>query len=73
VENLVRVLHVGDDPSIRMVTRVTLGKVGKLQVLSCEGAEEALTKAAKFAPQVVLLDVMMPGMDGPATLASKSQ
>lgn len=70
MENLVRVLHVEDDPSIRMVTRVTLEKVGKLQVLSCDGAEEALAKAADFAPQVLLLDVMMPDMDGPSTLAA---
>ena len=68
LQTLERVLHVEDDPSIRMVTSVTLTKVGKLQVLSCESGPEALEKAPGFAPQLVLLDVMMPGMDGPATL-----
>lgn len=66
---LQRVLHVEDDPSIRMVTSVALEKVGKLQVLSCESGQQALDKAAAWDPQVLLLDVMMPQMDGPTTLA----
>ncbi|MGV3593229.1 MAG: response regulator [Gammaproteobacteria bacterium] len=66
---LQRVLHVEDDPSIRMVTSVALEKVGKLQVLSCESGQHALDKAAAWDPQVLLLDVMMPQMDGPTTLA----
>lgn len=65
---LQRVLHVEDDASIRMVTSVALEKVGKLTVLSCDSGEMALQKAAEFDPQVLLLDVMMPQMDGPTTL-----
>lgn len=65
---LKRVLHVEDDPSIRMVTTLALEKVGKLQVLSCESGQMALEKAAAYDPQVLLLDVMMPQMDGPSTL-----
>lgn len=65
---LERVLHVEDDASIRMVTSVALEKVGKLKVLSCESGPIALEKAAGFDPQVLLLDVMMPQMDGPTTL-----
>lgn len=57
---LQRVLHVEDDPSIRMVTSVALGKVGKLQVLSCDSGHMALEKAKAYDPQVLLLDVMMP-------------
>lgn len=66
---LQRVLHVEDDPSIRMVTSVALEKVGKLQVLSCDSGQMALEKAEAYDPQVLLLDVMMPQMDGPTTLA----
>ena len=65
---LKRVLHVEDDPSIRMVAGIALGKVGKLEVLSCDSGQMALEKAVAFDPQVLLLDVMMPQMDGPATL-----
>lgn len=66
---LQRVLHVEDDPSIRMVTSVALEKVGQLDVLSCESGQQALEQAAAYDPQVLLLDVMMPQMDGPTTLA----
>ncbi len=65
---LKRVLHVEDDPSIRMVAGIALEKVGNLEVLSCESGQMALEKAVAFDPQVLLLDVMMPQMDGPATL-----
>lgn len=70
---LQRILHVEDDPSIRLVTSLTLEKVGKFTVLSCDGGPAALQQAAAFDPQVLLLDVMMPGMDGPATLAALQQ
>lgn len=65
---LERVMHVEDDPSISLVTRVTLEKVGKLKVLSCDGGAQALAQVLDFDPHVILLDVMMPGMDGPTTL-----
>ncbi len=63
-----RVLHVDDDDSIRGVARLTLEKVGGFEVCSCATGQEALTRAAGFQPQLILLDVMMPDMDGPATL-----
>jgi two-component system OmpR family response regulator len=47
---LERVMHVEDDPSIRMVTQVTLEKVGKLKVLSCEGGEAALARVKDYDP-----------------------
>jgi two-component system OmpR family response regulator len=47
--------------------------VGKFTVLSCDGGITALEKAGSFDPQVLLLDVMMPGMDGPTTLAALQQ
>jgi two-component system, OmpR family, response regulator len=65
---LERIMHVEDDASIRMVTTVSLEKIGKLKVLSCESGQLALEKAAAFDPHVLLLDIMMPQMDGPATL-----
>lgn len=70
LSRLQRILHVEDDPSISLVTRVTLQKLGGLEVLSCQSGAEALEKAVAYDPQLVLLDVMMPGMDGPATLAA---
>lgn len=68
MEELRRVMHVEDDESIRMITSVTLESVGKLEVLSCDNGFLALEKFEEFQPQVILMDVMMPELDGPETL-----
>lgn len=65
---LQRILHVEDDRSIQAVAKVALEAVGGFQVLSCSGGQEALEKILDFAPHFILLDVMMPDMDGPQTL-----
>jgi two-component system OmpR family response regulator len=66
---LKRILHVEDDPSIQAVAKVALEVVGGFQVLSCSSGQDALDQVQGFAPDFILLDVMMPGMDGPQTLA----
>ncbi len=65
-----KILHVDDDDSIRGVTRLALEKVGKFEVLSCASGTDALASFASFAPDLVILDVMMPQMNGPETLAA---
>ncbi|MDO9622422.1 MAG: response regulator [Pseudomonas sp.] len=70
---LKRILHVEDDPSIQAVARVALEVVGGFQVLSCSGGQDALDQVLGFAPDFILLDVMMPGMDGQQTLERLSQ
>lgn len=67
-EKLVRVMVVEDEPSLRMVARVALEKVGGFVVEECSSGAEALTQAKASLPQLILLDVMMPGMDGPSTM-----
>ncbi|WP_233553464.1 response regulator [Teichococcus wenyumeiae] len=66
---LSRILYVEDDADVRKVATFALKMVGKFTVEPCASGEEALAKAVAFAPQLLLLDVMMPGMDGPTTLA----
>ncbi len=64
-----RVLLVDDEEDIRTIGRIALEDVGGLQVfLACCG-QDGLRIAAREQPDVILLDVMMPGMDGPTTLA----
>lgn len=69
MNELVRVMHIEDDPSIQEVVRIALEIVGGLTVKSCASGQEGLDEAQAFMPQLILLDVMMPGMDGPQTLA----
>ncbi|MDP3845329.1 MAG: response regulator [Pseudomonas sp.] len=66
--SLSRILHVEDDRSIQAVAKVALEAVGGFQVLSCASGQEALDQVLAFDPQFILLDVMMPDMDGPQTL-----
>ncbi len=61
---LQRILHVEDVPSIQVVTRIALEKLGGFQVLSCSTAQAALEQAPGFRPDLILLDVMLPQMSG---------
>ncbi len=64
---LVRILYVEDEPDIQAVGKIALEAVGGFTLEVCSDGTEALAKAPGFAPQLILLDVMMPGLDGPAT------
>jgi CheY-like chemotaxis protein len=61
-------LHVDDDDAIRAITLVALEHVGGFTLQSCSSGKEALQCIEAFAPQMILLDVMMPELDGPTTL-----
>ena len=63
-----RILYVEDEPDIQAVAKLALEQVGKFTLEVCSSGQEALEKAEKFAPQLMLLDVMMPEMDGPTTM-----
>lgn len=66
--DLTRILMVEDEPDIQTVARLALETVGGFTVATCNSGEQALTMAPDFGPELILLDVMMPGMDGPTTL-----
>lgn len=63
-----RILYVEDEPDIRQVAQLALELVGKFTMEVCSSGEEALRALPRFRPDLILLDVMMPGMDGPTTL-----
>lgn len=65
-----RVLLVDDEPDIQAIAKLSLEKVGGFTALICSSGHEAIDEIANFKPDLVLLDVMMPGMDGPSTLKS---
>lgn len=64
-----RVMCVEDDPDIRLILDFSLGRMGGFGLCLCESGARALEQVAAFRPQLVLLDVMMPEMSGPETLA----
>jgi CheY-like chemotaxis protein len=67
---LKRVLLVEDDPDVRAVVCLCLEQLGGLTLLACGSAHEALERARAFAPDLIVLDVMMEGMSGPDALAA---
>ena len=65
-----KILCVEDEPLVQAIARAALEKRGGFTVLACASGAAAVDAAPAFAPDLLLLDVMMPGMDGPATLAA---
>jgi CheY-like chemotaxis protein len=65
----VKVLIVDDEPDIRRIAKLGLARVGGMEVVEATNGMEALARAKEEHPDAVLLDVMMPGLDGPSTLA----
>lgn len=66
--SLERILYAEDEPDIQAVAKLALEMVGGFKVLICNSGAETLERVSGFAPDLILLDVMMPGMDGPSTL-----
>lgn len=70
---MTRILIVEDDDDLRETTALCLADVGGMDVFEATGGIEAIGIALKNKPDVILLDVMMPELDGPATLARLHQ
>ena len=62
-----RILIVDDESDIREVAQMSLETVSGWQVYTAQSGEEGITKAEQNKPDVILLDAMMPIMDGPTT------
>jgi two-component system, OmpR family, response regulator len=62
------ILYVDDDPDICEVVQATLRLVAGLDVHTAGSGEQAIDLAYELRPDLILMDVMMPGLDGPATL-----
>ncbi|QBM18858.1 hypothetical protein MARI_30010 [Marinobacter sp. JH2] len=66
--DLNKVLYVEDDADIRAIAELALQDVGGFSARLCSSGAEAVEAAPDFQPDLILLDVMMPEMDGPETL-----
>jgi two-component system, OmpR family, response regulator len=65
-----KVLVIDDENDIRRIARLALGRVGGMDVIEACSGSEGLRLACEEQPDAILLDVMMPRMDGPATLVA---
>jgi len=68
---LTKILYVEDDEDIQSVAKIALEVVGGFTLRSCNSGKQAIDPmTTEFAPDLMLLDVMMPEMDGPTTLTN---
>ena len=63
-----RILIVDDEPDIRALASISLERIGGHEVRTAASGAQCLAELSDWRPDVVLMDVMMPGMDGPTTL-----
>ena len=68
MSNIRKVMLVDDEPDIRRIAQLSLQHLGPWQVVVAASGREAVDQARSEAPDLILLDVMMPQMDGPQTL-----
>jgi CheY-like chemotaxis protein len=65
-----KVLVIDDENDVRFVARISLGRIGKMTVIEASSGEEGIALARSERPDFILLDMMMPGMDGAMTFLS---
>lgn len=63
-----RIMIVEDDDGVRKIAVFSLERLGGYQVCAVSGGREAVAQAKAFRPDLFVLDVAMPEMDGPSTL-----
>lgn len=63
-----KALIIDDEDDVRQVVRLSLGRVGGMEVADASSGEAGVALAATSSPDFILLDLMMPGMDGVETL-----
>ncbi len=65
---MIRLLHLEDDPDILEISQMALQMTGAFELLQCATGDDAIARAGAFAPNALLLDVMVPGASGPDVL-----
>lgn len=66
--SLTKILLADDEPDIQEIAALSLEAIGGFTVETCDSGTEVVELARRFQPDFIILDVMMPGMDGPTTL-----
>jgi CheY-like chemotaxis protein len=63
-----KILMIDDEDDIRLIARMSLSRIGGMEVIEATSGPDGVRQAATGQPDAILLDVMMPLMDGPTTL-----
>ena len=69
LHKLEKIIYIDDQMDILLVAEYALSKIAEYDVLTCESGTEALAKIEEYNPDLIILDVMMPELDGPQTLS----
>jgi two-component system OmpR family response regulator len=67
---LKKIMLIEDEADIRTIARISLERIGNFSVCYCASGKEAMQVVEEFSPDLILLDVMMPEMDGTAVFIS---
>ena len=67
-KELQKILYAEDEDDIRAIAQIALEDIGGFTVTYCSNGQKMVEAAQNFIPDLLLLDVMMPEMDGPTTL-----
>jgi len=70
---LEKILYAEDDADIRKIAVLAMEVLGGMTVETCESGVGVVEKALQFLPDLILLDVMMPNVDGPTALGQLRQ
>jgi CheY-like chemotaxis protein len=70
---LERILYIDDDEDLLEIVKLALEETGGYSVTACANGEQGVRLAAEWQPDLIMLDVMMPVIDGPATLKRLKQ
>jgi CheY-like chemotaxis protein len=70
---LQRICYVEDDEDIQRIVRMSLERVGKMSVAVVSDSTKAIDVILEFKPDLVMLDWMMPVMDGPAVFRAMKE
>ena len=68
-----RLLYIEDDEDIQKIAKIALESIGKFELKMSNNGLRGIDDARTFKPQLILLDAMMPEMDGPGTIKRLKQ
>ncbi len=69
MSKLKKIIYIDDQVDILLMAEYALTEIGKYDVLMCESGMEAFEKIGEFKPDLILIDLMMPELNGPETIS----